>query len=61
MNQHDENAIPVLHTFIHMVISFSRNRYRIQINAFLIIFTFYGVQKININYKRERLDIECIK
>ena len=47
-------SIFVYHTFIHMFfIPFTRNRYRIPIDAFIIVIAFFGIQELFKIYKRK--------
>jgi 4-amino-4-deoxy-L-arabinose transferase-like glycosyltransferase len=43
--------IIVIHTCIHVVVAFARNRYRIPIDAFIIIIAFYGLQQLYLKFK----------
>jgi 4-amino-4-deoxy-L-arabinose transferase-like glycosyltransferase len=55
-------SIFVYHTLIHMFfIPFTRNRYRIPIDAFIIVIAFYGIQELFKIYKRKRTWESLIK
>ena len=39
-------ALIVLYTFVHAVLAHARNRYRIYIDAFIIVIAFYGLMQV---------------
>jgi hypothetical protein len=43
------------HTFIHVVLTFVRNRYRIPIDAFIIVIAFFGLQQLYLTLKNWKI------
>jgi 4-amino-4-deoxy-L-arabinose transferase-like glycosyltransferase len=50
-------ALIVLYTFIHVVLAHARNRYRVYIDAFIIVIAFYGLMQIYSLVRRRGKDV----
>jgi len=52
-------ALLILYTFIHTVVAHSRNRYRVYMDAFIIIIAFYGLTYVYSLIKQRRKGVQA--